>query len=552
MRISGLDFAQCWSLRRTALKAQAQQEYQKAYFAWLAAIEQNPADPKALRGFLGNFVYLPHPSESERQVALGETGWLLKLSKTNEADLELVSSLFAQFHWYDAAVYFLAPCAEKLPVTARPRFLYALLARDRAVEAGKWLKQWADDSNSSNLKLYRLAFEAGWGSGVDAAAAARKLRSALSDPENSKEAAKLYLRACSENSDLDGFSEALKILDGSGEATALDSVAYWKLLVRNNRKTEATQLAQACDTPPRTDYEMLRLAESFAELGLLEKSRDLIKKYAPVFGYSPEIWASYASVLEDLKDWTGLRSAALEMREHPVNQKDLWGFSYFLEGRAELGLGRTAAAEAAFLKASESNYPLAGVGLLTAKELDKAQYPQYARKIFRQLETKFAKVPGYWEDVFKCAYQLKDAEWLLLAAKHEYDLSPGDIQNANRYAAALMVNRTHPEEAVKLTLTLLNAYPNSSTAIINHALALLLNDRAAEAEKLLSQINPARLTAEEDSAYHLALLQVHMAAKSFQLAREDAAAINRTELFQPQKVWLERLLQALPESLTRD
>jgi hypothetical protein len=46
----------------------------------------------------------------------------------------------------------------------------------------------------------------------------------------------------------------------------------------------------------------------------------------------------------------------------------------------------------------------------------------------------------------------------------------------------------------------LRAYPRSVAAIINHSIALLLNQRAAEAGALLASINPKALAKYRESA----------------------------------------------------
>jgi hypothetical protein len=48
---------------------------------------------------------------------------------------------------------------------------------------------------------------------------------------------------------------------------------------------------------------------------MLDETRDLLKKTAPAFANSPEVWVAYAAVLERVSDWAGMRAIALRIRE---------------------------------------------------------------------------------------------------------------------------------------------------------------------------------------------------------------------------------------------
>ena len=52
IKISGLDMAQAWSLRRSALRSMKTGQLDQAAFAWQAAVAHNPANPDLVRGAL--------------------------------------------------------------------------------------------------------------------------------------------------------------------------------------------------------------------------------------------------------------------------------------------------------------------------------------------------------------------------------------------------------------------------------------------------------------------------------------------------------------------
>ena len=111
------------------------------------------------------------------------------------------------------------------------------------------------------------------------------------------------------------------------------------------------------------------------------------------------------------------------------------------------------------------------------------------------------------EGVFAASYGAQDVAALLTSTENEFRLSPKDPVALNHYAAALLLNRTRPEEAIELTFQLYAAYPQNTTAGINHACALLLNNRAEEARKLLESLNVQTMSSVERSPYYLALLK---------------------------------------------
>jgi len=322
------------------------------------------------------------------------------------------------------------------------------------------------------------------------------------------------------------------------------------LLASHGRREEARELAQRFSRAPGSMYELLKLAEINFSLGLADQSRDLLKRFASNYGHSPEVWASYASLLEDLKDWNEMRGVALQIREQRNYRDTLGGFSYFLEGRSDLGLERKTTAETAFRRASESTYEVPGLGLLVAKGLMKLKYHEYARPILRQVESSLTRRDDYWDTAFDCAMQLKDGNWILKISESAYKANPEDVVKVNRYAAALMVNRAQPEEAVKLTMQLLNNYPDSPTAIINHSLALMMNNRYAEAREQLDRLLPSGLSPAEASAYFLASFELHLSQRDFARAKEDSGKINRQALFPAQEKWLEDRLKEFPGSVT--
>lgn len=132
------------------------------------------------------------------------------------------------------------------------------------------------------------------------------------------------------------------------------------------------------------------------------------------------------------------------------------------------------------------------------------------------------------------------------AAAAGYRLEPGNVACANNYAATLLVNRDQAQEAVSLTLQILGRFPDSNAARINHALALLLNRRIAEAEAILNSVLPEKLNGQEANSFYLGWFEVSFNQQRYAQAWEASDRIGAKYLFPNQLEWLEEMRQQLP------
>jgi Flp pilus assembly protein TadD len=223
-----------------------------------------------------------------------------------------------------------------------------------------------------------------------------------------------------------------------------------------------------------------------------------------------------------------------------------------LEGRSEYEEGRFPSAEAAFSRAADAEYEIPSLGFLVATELTRLKYPRLGLTILARLEKLNRDEFAFWDAYFDAAFAARDAAAVLKSAERCFQLRPNDDALHNRYAAALMLNRSNPDEAIKLTLQLYGRFPNSSVALINHACALLLNQRAPEARGLLEQLDPAKLDPLQSSAYYLALFEAYHDLQLWDLAAKANAKILVQTLFPSQRQWLEEKLKDLPPRLARN
>ena len=242
-----------------------------------------------------------------------------------------------------------------------------------------------------------------------------------------------------------------------------------------------------------------------------------------------------------------MKGVATQMRSMLGAQEMLLGYSLFLEGRVAYANGATSAAEVAFQEAVAAGFPLGQLGIRAASGLLQMGYHQLAREALLPLEADFKNELAYWQAVFDVAYTAREDEALLLkAAKRAYDLAPNDTRWQFNYAAALLTGQWRPEEALRLTVSLLDRYPDSVGAQLNHILALILNGRAEDAAVRLDRIDYRRVSGPDVAVYHFVSAAVNRAREKWTVVREDLRALESEPLFPKERRWLEEIRRSLP------
>jgi tetratricopeptide (TPR) repeat protein len=549
VRISGLDMTQNRALKRSARRLEVANDFVKAADAWEGAVAQNPADLSAMRGFLGSCLRLNPRNAQFNGRVLGQMQWLLRINSTNSTDVDLIAQVCDHFDWYDVAGYFLSHVPpERLPETAEAVLVKSLFQQHRVPEFVQRLEKGGARLKDPELNLYRLAYRAGWGD-PDSADALTELEKAAQSGENGDRAGRLLLRAAAQRNKVDIYTRELERLTARNEASAADHAAYWSLLAGNGRTNEAVNLAQSSSVTPASAYELVRVTQAYASLGLIDNAADLMKRLAPQFGRAPEVWATYGSILEVRQDWDEMRHIGRLIRQDAAGRESIWGLGYYLEGRADLAQKRAAGAQAAFERAAESDYEYEIVGVMVARELNRKNYAKLALMLLQKLEPKLEKNLDYWNEVFLASYGVQDSVALLKAAERAYRIIPNDPLALNRYAASLLLNRVQPDEAIQLTLQLYSRFPQNGAAAINHSCALLLNHRAPEAKKILEGLNIASLSSVEIVPYYLALFETYHALGMWDRAWKARENIADGTLFPIQRDWLREKEKEMPKRM---
>lgn len=540
IKVRALDFFQASALRRSANRATQSGDFKEAMQSWRGAVENNPANPSDLRRALDTVVRLKPPAREWLGWSLYYGNWLLRLEQTNIADVALFSQVLDHYLLDDAVVQLLEPHAASLtPAQAAPllRCLFHLGRTDAF--AREWDRHKQAFAAMPELRLYDVAYTAGWGTSLQAAEAQKQLDAAAIDPASRPTANRLLLSVAVARNRIDLYQSALTRLEEDHVDRIPDHVRHWLLLALNKRTDEARALTRKFVKPPESASDAEIMARGLVRLGLRDEALTFVASHQEAFDYNPALWTLHSQLLLETGRWVDLQTLAVAMRQRDRLAVYLGGYSYYLEGLAEFQQGRTALADRAFQELAAKPIPDPVLAYSSATQLRKLGRPELAAKIFGQLESSYSNHLEFWLQLQSSAFDARDFDLLLAATKRAYEIAPGRLEYMNNYAAALLVSRQRPAEAVDLTFRALNLAPRAFETRLNHALALLQLGRLADAEPLLKELSTEPLDSEHDNLVHLGWFEFYLASADTEKARLHAARVDPRRLLPPQSQWFE-------------
>ncbi len=540
VKASGLDLLQSASLRRTARSAGARGDFGVAAQAWESALANNLADVRNLRGFLGLIAGEDAPDPRWRLGAVQRSGLLLGITGTNVADLELAARALERFDLTGWITENLGARASDLSPAG-----HAVLGRawfrsgDMASFDAWWEAHGKTLADDPEIRLYRDAWQVGWGPAVDAGPARDRLVAASADPALRVTALRLLMAAQARALDVDGYEAGLAALVDLRRDLLVDHTRRWLLLMAAGRAADARDAASRATVAPATEAEVVELTSVWRRLGAAELAAEFAVRQLGEFPELAPAWLNIAGTFADARRWDDLRVLAQRMRNSRGVDVRLAGYAYFLEGLAEDGLELRPRAEISFDRMVENPPEDPVLILQAALAMQQRGYPVPAGRLLQSLETDRAGDPGYWVRVAAHAFETRDADTILHACRRAHELRPDDPALASNHAAALLAARTNAAQAVTLTVDLLARRPELIAFRLNHALALILNARHAEGLAALDAIPPESLTPAERSGWNLGRFEALLAAGRIEEARVSASRVDRRDLFGPQAAWFE-------------
>lgn len=490
IRVSGVDGLQARWHRDRSEAAWNRGDSETAIFEWRQALANQPASIPILRGGLDRLSRQPSRDPARFRVAVGNTLWLLQLTRTNRSDVARAMRVFESFGVDDL----LLATARNLSGKPSPHEYAAVLkARFRAGDVEGFAAGWRGFTGNAGLdaelELYHAAWLAGWGKPEEALTAERRLIAAEADSRTRELALRLCLLVLARRGDLARFETTLGDLEDMHASAAIYHVALWRLMASRGRVDEARRRAVQFAGRPVSSLEVRRLAEAYLELGLEDSALNLMDRMVPELGVAPDLWVYHVRELQRRERWDEVRWVSLLMRYSPLLRHSLDGYSHYLEGLYQLSRRGSEAAAAAFRRAAENPTRDASLALEMAGQMIRLGHTGPAQRLLLTREVELDHSPEYWGMLCRTAFAERDVDLLLKAARRHWQLRPDDAGAMNTLAAALIVRHSETELLLYLTKRVFETNPELLPARLNRASALLQAGRKAEARALLSLVD---------------------------------------------------------------
>ncbi|HTI68610.1 MAG TPA: hypothetical protein VMF06_01485 [Candidatus Limnocylindria bacterium] len=544
IKISGLDYLQAAALRHTAQNEAKAGRLNESVAAWRRAIGNNRGDLELYRGYLQTLVNSPQVRREHVGAAIGEGYTLLALSRTNVLDVELICSYLRRLDLFSSESILLGQQLTNLTPTGIRLYAEVLFFTDNSAGFAKYWDQHQDTlTNDPSARLIHAAWGAFWGPPGGFSESRAELLAARNDPKLAVLASKLQLRVSRAIPDLVNYKAALDQLVELHSDRVIDHATYWQLLMEAGRKGEAADLARRFSNPPASAEEAIRLVSALDALGMGDYALEVVNRQIAESNGELQLWIAKAELLNKQKRWKELQEMAVAMRNDRRLGKRVLGYAHYLEGLAAQNQNNTEAAKASFERSLEEIFPSPVLAFRAGTTLRSLGYPKLSADLMQRNETTFSNRVDFWFQLARAAYEDRDAELLERATQRVYELAPNNVLAVNNYAAALLANRSKPDEAVSLTMAVLAEYPDKVDANVNHALALILNRRYADAAKLLSRFSPERLDSVALTSYHYGWFEIHAQQNEIAQAKTNAALIDRQLLLSPQTKFVDETLK---------
>lgn len=509
IRISALDFLEARIHRELAQREDAARRFEQAQYHWRVAVQNHPAAPESLLGYLTNLMAQPPRSPQRSRAALEQSFWLMRLGQTNAANMGVILRAMEHFRFDELALMWATNAPPPLPVSHQGTMLRSLL---RLGQGDRYALYRALVTNalpeSEQIALFDAAWRLGWSGAKTDPADQQLLRAAETMPASAVTALELQLLLASRRNDVDTFGQVLARLRDLHVDTPSQHAAYWSLLRAHKREAEAQKLALDFADPPVSSAEIMRVSTVFIGLGLTNHAAKFLEHFVPQLGATPDTWTILGDVLLSQKRWSDLRGLAVEIRRNPLANGTLAGFSHFLDGAAAHGEFAEVDALAAFERVPRNPIQDDNVAYNVAQALVFYRAWAPARDVLLSRTNRFGKSVEFWQSLVRVAYQLQDSGLLLRAARAARDLAPDRVDTLTDLAAALLVERVNPEETLAATRRIVQAKPQSVSARMNYALALLQNRQASAARAILLTFEPDRLGPIERGIWYFARAQL--------------------------------------------
>ncbi len=547
-KVSLLDLAQAAAFSRKAKTIDPENDLETYFNMLTRAIGNCPGSLPYNRDYLNALTKYDRSRQHWRDAAR-TSQWILKLSQNNKVDLDLTLKAFNLYGMYDYTVSVYEGNPARSSGKAEREYLLALFEITPIDEFRTiWDEKNIELGNDPELSLVQSALDALSQTPDLATAGLKHLDKASQTLELESKALRLRLSIARHQNDTEAFEAAFDQLEETFQSTAYDHIAYWNVLVDAGRGDEAIQGATAYNAKPRTAREVMSIGNAFYGLGLSDLAIRYLARYGNDHGFVSGAKFTQSEILIESEQWAALHSLAREIRATDgVDQAHL-GFSHFLDTKAYLGEGRKSEASHAAQQLTSYSFEESHLGLYIASNLWDLGFIEATMDMVWEERTRYHSTPIFWELCFRAAVALGQGSKALIASENLYRIEPDNLLTRANYAAILLSERKDIDRALVLTHESVRGVPNSMYLRVNHAHALLLNQRLPEAVNVLEKINVKALSDDGINAYRYASLELFIALGKLKEAHNLAQNISPDRLLPGDRSRLGLLLRKLDQA----
>ena len=548
VKVSLLDMVQAKSLARTARAKQATGEHAEAALTWRTAVANNRADLDLLRGMLRNELERDDDRPKGDLSILNYAHWTMRLSSTNDIDLDLVLGLYERNGFHDLTVAMFRDREPESP-TQKRLLTKARFFRNDPDGFLAGLSNWPELRKDPEIRLIVNAIDAA-SLGEESRSAREALVQASEDPAWREQALRLRMRVDRRRFDVEGYIGLLGELEATGDDNLADHTGLWDLLIESGRRGEAVQRVINHTAPPANRRELLTLLGFYDRLNLDEPLEGFLERHADFFRQAPGLWFAYAELLIRRAAWDELEGLARRMRHADQRSAEVPTYADFIEALADASRGRLAQARDGFRKVAGQPLDPPAFAMFVARRALLFGFADSAMSILDLVKESLADEPDFWRLQLIVARDLNDTAAMMAATEALHRFDPENPAHAGNLAALRLIARTELSSALTLTHKALQAWPDSHPLMINHALALLLNHRIDEARAELERIGQLALTPTERAARDLVAAEFHSVLGEQDRAADLLSRIDKSLLSPYQIELAERLAAQTDETPT--
>lgn len=545
-RISALDWIQSKMLLRRARAQSAAGDYQTATHAWRAAAANHPASLEVLRSWVSAAGQAEERVLEEVGIPLREAFWLLQLSGTNLVDVELALGLLDRAQQSVEVLRLAGPFQERLGPSAAGCVAKAAFDRGNMRLFDQLWSRHADAfAGDRALSLRREAWKASWGPPSSAAEGMSRLAAAQTDGKWRHLALVLGRQVAAARADLVEQERLLLLEINDGSAGPPEHAEHWLLVANRGRVDEARRLAR--EALPvlnvRNPGQAIAVGQALMGLGLLDEAVGFFKGAKVARYRDVSVWLLHADALYELQRWDALWELGVAMSTSLGATHNVNAVSHVLRAVAEAKLNKKEAAMASARRAKAELVDDARLAMSLAEKLHEAGLSDAALALLRMAEAPMSDSLPYWSQRFHAAVWASEVEDMLESSRRALALAPKDPRAANNRAAALIFARRSLAEAVQLTYENVARFPSDKSYALNHAMALIDNNRLAEARAVLGGIKVGRVADRFEANRRLAWVLLVAREGNKAEALERAGAIDRSLLAPLQLARLEDVVR---------